>query len=65
MIYLGITYGNFLQFVEQTKSFVITDLDPYDLIKYTNSNYAGDPKDQKLVIKYLIGAIDFWYSKKQ
>ena len=38
------------------------------LIKYVNSNYAGNSKDRKSVIGtcfFLQGVIVFWYSKKQ
>lgn len=57
MMYLRITYETI-------------EIDPksYNLIGYTNSNYANDPKDKKLVIEYYFfinGAVAFWYSKKQ
>ncbi len=41
---------------------------PYGLIGYTDSNFAGDPEDQKSVMKncfFLNGAVVSWSSKKQ
>lgn len=56
-MHLGITY----------KANEITP-SPYGLRRYTNSNYAGDPKDCKLVMRYCFfinGAVISWCSKKQ
>lgn len=44
------------------------DPPPYGLIDYADSNFAGDPEDQKLVMDYcffLNRAVVFWRSKKQ
>ncbi len=41
---------------------------PYGLIGYADSNFAGDPKDRKLVMEnsfFLNGAVVSWSSKKQ
>lgn len=41
---------------------------PYGLTGYADSNFAGGPKDRKLVIGYcffLNGAVVSWSSKKQ
>lgn len=40
----------------------------YSLTSYMDSNFASDPKNQKLVMSYcffLNRVIVFWYSKKQ
>lgn len=45
-----------------------TSPSPYGLISYTDSNFAGDPKDRKSVMGYcffLNGAVVSWSSKKQ
>ena len=44
------------------------DLPPFSLKGYTDSNFAGDPEDHKLVMDYyffLNGVIVSWSSKKQ
>ena len=44
------------------------DLLPYGLVSYADSNFAGDPEDQKSVIGYcffLNRAMVSWSSKKQ
>lgn len=67
-MHLGLTYGSPLQFTEQTKAPIPTNTEPYSLIGYADSNYAGDPEDQKLVMGYcfyLNGAVISWCSKKQ
>ena len=43
-------------------------LPPYGLIGYADSNFAGDPEDQKSVMGnsfFLNGAVVSWSSKKQ
>lgn len=45
-----------------------SDLLPYDLIGYGDSNFAGDLKDKKLVMGYcffLNRRVVSWYDKKQ
>ena len=45
-----------------------TLLPPYGLIGYADSNFAGDPEDQKSIMENcfsLNGAVDLWSSKKQ
>lgn len=46
----------------------LVSLAPFGLVGYTNSNYAGDPKNKKSVIRnyfFLHEAIVSWCSKKQ
>ncbi len=47
---------------------LLQDPSPYGLVGYTDSNLAGDSKDQKSVMGYhffLNGAVVLWSSKKQ
>lgn len=50
------------------KSSSLRDLLPFGLKSYTDSNFAGDPKDRKSIMGYyffLNGVVISWSSKKQ
>lgn len=63
---LKLIYERTLKLNSQINTLVL--LSSYGLIGYTNSSYAGNFEDHKLVIGYCFcvnKAIVSWYSKKQ
>lgn len=65
IMYLRIIYNALLLSKKKTK--VPMALLPFELIKYTNSNYAGNLEDRKTVIKdcfFIYIVVVFWCSKK-
>lgn len=68
LCYLKKTMYLELVYVQYPYKSLPTSLAPYKLVKYKNSNFVGDPKGRKSVIKYYFffnGTIVLWLSKKQ
>lgn len=52
MMHLRLTYRVYPQSEKETKT--LASPPSYSLIKYTNSNYADNSEDRKLVIKHYL-----------
>lgn len=65
-MHLGLVYGDTLKSDGQTNAPVAPP--PSGLVRYADSNYAGDPKDRKSVMGhyfYVNRAVISWCNKKQ
>lgn len=59
---LGLIFG------QRLSNCLPKDSPPYGLVGFVDSNFTGNPEDQKSVMEYcffLNGAVVSWYSKKQ
>lgn len=66
IMYLGLIHGTHVKNEGETK--VSITLSPFQLVEYSNSSYARNPEERKLMMRYsylITGLIVSWCNKKQ